>query len=104
MLPHLIVSIGLISNTQIPITTFWSKPSDLNPGYYSVDCIIDLNLAACELSFAIGYSSRGKVVNYQENIGKLRIMEISKLKQPYKVSGSGILLNNHRPIIKKSLN
>ena len=103
MLPHLIISIGLISNTQIPITTFWSEPSDLNPGDYFVDCIIDLNLAACELSFAIGYSSRGKVVNYQENIGKLRILEISKSKQPYKVPGSGILLNNHRPIIKKSL-
>jgi len=104
ILPHLIVSIGLISNTQIPITTFWSEPSNLNPGDYFVDCIIDLNLSACELSFAIGYSSRGKVVNYKENIGQLRILEISKLKQPYKVSGSGILLNDHRPIIKKNHN
>ena len=100
MLPNLIVTIGLITNTQIPIITYWSEPSDLNPGDYFVDCIIDLNLAACELSFAIGYTSRGKLENYQENIGKLRLLEISKSKQPYKVSG-GILLNNHRPIIKK---
>ena len=101
-LPHVIAAVGLITSMDIPIMTYWSKPSNLNPGNYSVDFIIDKKLSACDLSFVVGITSRETSIYYKENIGKLRILEISKSEQPYQVSGSGILLTESRPKIKEN--
>ena len=100
-LPHVIVAVGLITNTEIPIITYWSQPSDLNPGNYFSEYVVDKKLSACDLTFVIGITSRETTVFYQENIGQLKILEIARLNQPYQVSGSGFLLSQTRPKINK---
>ena len=74
--------------------------------YYQNDYVnftIDLKLAAGQLKFVVGLSSRDNTIYYEENLGKISISEISSKEQPiYFPSGHGILLSDSRPSIHRS--
>ena len=102
-LPHVIASIGIISEEGFAITSIWSKPENLAKGNYHVNFTIDLKLATGQLKFVVGLSSRDNTIYYEENIGKISISEISSKEQPiYFPSGHGILLSDSRPSIHRS--
>ena len=61
---------------------------------------IELPLAACQLNFIVGLSSRGKTIYYKENIGSVTITEISGEQQPeYSPTGHGLFITDNQPEI-----
>ena len=102
-LPHVIVTLGIVSNEGITISAIWSEPKDLKRGLYFIDYQINLPFAANELNFIVSLSCREKALYYEENIGNVIISEISIGEQPaYQASGHGLLLIEDRPIIQAS--
>jgi lipopolysaccharide transport system ATP-binding protein len=102
-LPHVIATLGIVSEEGITISTIWSAPKDLNRGSYSVDYHINIPFAANALNFIVSLSSREKALYYVENIGIVNISEISLGEQPvYRASGHGLLLIEDQPIIQES--
>jgi len=92
-LPHVIAAVGLISLDSTPIITYWSKAKDLVPGRYSVDFLCEVPLKACDLQFAVGITTNERSVYYVEDMGHVSISTVSLGEQPFRASGSGLLLS-----------
>ena len=99
-LPSVVATIAPVTSEGVTISAIWSKPKDLQPGIYSVNYEIELPLAACQLSFIVGLSSRGQTIYYKENIGSVTITEISGGQQPeYRPKGHGLFITDNQPEI-----
>ncbi|HLZ33370.1 MAG TPA: polysaccharide ABC transporter ATP-binding protein [Nitrospira sp.] len=91
--PHVIAAVGLISLESVPLITYWSKPKDLRPGRYCVEFECELPLAACEIQFAVGLSSYERPFYYVQGIGHVSISPVAVREQPFRTSGSGMLMS-----------
>jgi lipopolysaccharide transport system ATP-binding protein len=91
-LPHVIGAVGILTAEGTPIMTYWSKPRDLTPGCYRVEFGVEAPLQACRLSFVIGLSSNESTIYRIGDIGNITIEEVADGKQPFRASGTGILL------------
>ncbi len=94
-----VAGIGLVSVEGIPIITYWSEVKDLVPGQYMVEFDCDIPLAQCRVRFNIGLSSQGRPFYYVMDHGLVSIAEVAELEQPFRASGSGLLLSDRRPEI-----
>jgi lipopolysaccharide transport system ATP-binding protein len=91
-LPSVIAGVGIRTITGVPVLTHWSLPKDLSTGRYSVGFSMDIPLRACQLSFIIGLSTNERTLYYEEDVCHVTIEEIAAGKQPFRASGSGVLL------------
>ncbi len=98
--PHVIAAVGLISLDAVPLITYWSKPKDLGPGRYSVEFECNLPLAACDIQFAVGLSSYERPFYYVQGIGHASISPVAVREQPFRASGSGMLVSLHQSEIR----
>lgn len=98
--PHVIAAVGLISLDAVPLITYWSKPKDLAPGRYYVEFECNLPLAACDIQFAVGLSSYERPFYYVQGIGHASISPVAVREQPFRPSGSGMLVSLHQSEIR----
>jgi lipopolysaccharide transport system ATP-binding protein len=96
----LIAAIGLMSVEGVPIVTYWSQPTDLAPGIYTVEFPVDLLLAHGAIRFNVGLSSNGITFSYLQDVGHVTISEVADGAQPYRVSGTGVLSSVNRPLLR----
>ncbi|HEY2343166.1 MAG TPA: ABC transporter ATP-binding protein [Chthoniobacteraceae bacterium] len=100
--PHVIAAVGICNSESLPITTWWSASSDLQPGKYSVEFECDLPIAATELNFNVGISTNEKTVYYADRVGSVEVSEIAYATQPLRPSGCGFVFTTSRPEIRPS--
>jgi lipopolysaccharide transport system ATP-binding protein len=98
-LKHVIAGIGLSTRDSISLITFWSQPTDLEPGQYFVDFFCDLPLKAIQINIGVGLSEFERAFYYVEDVGFMEISQISKNEQPFRSVGAGLLLGNQNSII-----
>ena len=98
--PHVIAAVGLISLDAVPLITYWSKPKDLAAGRYYVEFECNLPLAACDIQFAVGLSSYERPFYYVQGIGHASISPVAVREQPFRPSGSGMLVSLHQSEIR----
>lgn len=91
---HVIAAIGLTTSESISVITYWSQPADLLPGKYIVGFECDVPLKACELLVTVGLSSYERTFYYEPGAARVTISEVSLGEQPFRASGSGILLSD----------
>jgi len=96
---QLVASMGLATLEGVPVTTIYSKSTDLLPGRYAVDFKIDLPLSPCELQFNVGILSHRRVLYYHESIGHVSIIPVATGEQPFSLP-LGIVTTQHRPEVK----
>jgi len=92
---HLIVAIGLVSDRGIPVWTVWSKPRDLEPGYYTV-IFRNEQICLCSGSYTIhvGVSMHERSIHYVEDAGVLGVAEVANGEDVIDISGrAGFILN-----------
>ncbi len=97
---QVIAAVGLVTIDSVPIITYWSKPSDLTPGRYSVEFDCTVPLGSCDIRFSVGLSSRERPFYYVSDIGHVSITDVAEGEQPFRASGSGFLLSPQRPDIR----
>ncbi len=98
--PHVITAAGLRSAEGAPLITWWSAPSDLAAGRYAVEFACDIPFAAGALNFAIGISTHERPLYYVEGVGNVTISEVAAGEQPFRASGTGLLVSSQRPPIE----
>jgi len=91
---NVIAAIGIVTVDGIPLVTYWSKPEDLMKGLYQVTFEVNLPLKANSLQLAVGLSEHERNFYYVSNLGYITISEVSVSEQPFRSSGSGVLLGN----------
>lgn len=92
-LAECVAAVGIVTTMGVPLITFWSETTDLKAGSHSVGFDVELPLKACVLTFAVGISSRGHNIYYEEGLGHVIVNEIDHYgEQPYRASGGGALL------------
>ena len=98
---HCIAAIGLQTLESIPVITFWSQPTDLDPGDYAVDFPCEVTLSAGFVSIVVGLTSFERVLFYQERMVQISISELAADTQPHRPSRAGLLTSFVRPEIGK---
>jgi len=102
LVTHVIAGVGVVTSDEIPVITYWSKPGDLQAGRYCVEFECNLPLKACELQFAVGLSSHEQAFYYKDHVGHVSISEVLQGgEQPFRASGSGLLLNSTLPEVRR---
>jgi hypothetical protein len=96
-----VAAVGLVSVDSTPIITYWSQPERLAPGRYRVEFDCSLPLARCDLRFTVGLSSRGRAFYYIADQGFVSIAEVAQSEQPFRASGTGMLVSHVRPEIRR---
>ena len=96
-----VAAVGLVSVDSTPIITYWSQPERLAPGRYRVEFDCSLPLARCDLRFTVGLSSRGRAFYYIADQGFVSIAEVAQSEQPFRASGTGMLVSHVRPGIRR---
>jgi lipopolysaccharide transport system ATP-binding protein len=92
----LVVGLGFITDTGIPLRTVWSHPQNLDVGEHQIifreETII---LSPGDYSLTLGLSVHNMTFQYREKAGILQIGEQSEgvKSNIQKISGTGILLN-----------
>jgi lipopolysaccharide transport system ATP-binding protein len=99
-LPHVIAAAGLRNVEGFPLVTWWSAPSDLEPGKYFAEFTCELPLSAGDLNFTIGVSTHEHTVYYVEGVGAVAISEVALGEQPLRASGAGVLVTTQQPPIQ----
>lgn len=95
-----VAAIGLVSVDSTPIITYWSQSEHLEPGRYRVEFECLIPLARCDLRFNVGLSSRGRAFYYTIECGFVSVAEVAQSEQPFRASGSGMLVSHTRPEIR----
>jgi lipopolysaccharide transport system ATP-binding protein len=97
---HVIAAVGILTRESVPIITYYSEPADLQPGTYTVEFDCDLSLAKAELRFAIGLSSFERAFYFCDAVGRAVVEDVAIDSQPFRASGSGLLISRTRPNIR----
>jgi len=97
---HVIAAVGILTRESVPIITYYSEPADLQPGTYTVEFDCDLSLAKAELRFAIGLSSFERAFYFCDAVGRAVVEDVAIDSQPFRASGSGLLISRIRPNIR----
>ena len=93
----LVVGLGIITPSGIPLRTSWTSPISVNIGEY--DIIFSDNLIIMEpgiYNFTVGLSFHGNTFQYLENIGSLQIINlncIEDITRFQRVNNCGSILN-----------
>ena len=95
-----VAGVGLVSVDSTPIITYWSQPECLAPGRYRVEFDCSIPLAKCDLRFNVGLSSRGRAFYYTAERGFVSVAEVAQSEQPFRASGTGMLVSHARPEIR----
>jgi lipopolysaccharide transport system ATP-binding protein len=90
---HVIAAVGVLTIDSFPVTTFWSKPKNLQVGRYRAEFECLHPLASTDLQFVVGLSSYERTFYYKHGIGHVSISQIAQDEQPVRASGSGLLLS-----------
>jgi lipopolysaccharide transport system ATP-binding protein len=98
-LKNVIAGIGITTSESIALTTYWSQPADLTPGYYYANFLCDLPLKATHISITVGLSEHERSFYYVEDVGSFEVAQVSVADQPFRSAGSGLLLGNQDSII-----
>jgi homopolymeric O-antigen transport system ATP-binding protein len=98
---HCIAAIGLRTLDTIPIVTFWTQSADISAGKYVAEFPCDLPISAGEVAIAVGFSSFGRTLYYEENASSFSISDIAEGEEPFRTSGAGFITGRVRPEIRK---
>ena len=97
-----VFAIGLLTFTEIPINTSWSKPTSLKKGVYSIEFIIsNLPLQSGQYRLVFGLTQNEKSLFYDDNFLSVDIENITLDERIEKADGStGILAMQFDTLIK----
>lgn len=100
-----VAAVGMLTFDSVSLLTYWSKPSNLEPGKYTVRFECDIPFRSLDLRFTVGLSSRSYTFYFISGVDHLEISDIAVGTQPPKTSSKGgILLTEPiteiRPLIK----
>jgi lipopolysaccharide transport system ATP-binding protein len=98
-LKHIIAGIGLSTHESIGLVTYWSQPTDLEPGCYYVDFFCDLPLKATRINIIVGLTEHERNFYYLQDAGTIEVLQVSTGEQPFRVVGAGLLLGNQNNTI-----
>ncbi len=94
-LEHVIAAVG-INNAELPIVTYWSRPTNLQAGRYKVAFDCDLPLKATQLSVGIGLSTHERTFYSCDSVINVTISTIAQGEQPFRATGAGLLLGHNK--------
>jgi ABC-type multidrug transport system ATPase subunit len=98
-LKHVIAAIGLTNREAVGLITYWSQPSDLDPGRYFVDFLCDIPLKATQVTIGVGLSEHERAFYYNQDVGYIDVTQVSNGEQPFRADGAGLLLGNQESLI-----